>query len=157
MSTYDWSSKKVDSIVAWYGMRNSDPSAPARERIVLEIDPSSPEGQILVALQDLFDRELEPRDAANKLRTLVLDSGEKEPTMAAWQFMIGSIAQASHFLEHDITARLVNTVLELSRLPDSLPYHPIFGEDATNVKPDDLAFSKLPGLGLLLFESIQGS
>jgi hypothetical protein len=157
MTTYDWSSKKVDSIVAWYGMRNSDPSAPAREDIVLEIDPSSAQGQILVTLQDLFDRELESRDAAHRLRDLVLDSGEKEPTMAAWQFMIASVAQASHFLEQDITAWLADTVLELSKLPDSLPYHLVFGEDAKNVKPGDLAFSKLPGIGLLLFESIQGS
>jgi hypothetical protein len=47
-------------------------------------------------------------------------------------------------------------VLELSKLPESLPYHPIFGENSTSIKPGDLAFSKLPGLGLLLFESVQG-
>lgn len=156
MSAYDWSTEKLGKIVAWYGMVNSDPSAPAREDIVLEIDPSSPKGRILVTFQELFDIEVKPRDAANRLRDLVLDSRDKESTMTAWQFMIGSIARASHFFEYDALARLADTVLELSKLPDSLPYHPIFGENSASVKPGDLAFSRLPGLGLLLFESVQG-
>jgi hypothetical protein len=156
MSTFDWSTQKLKSIIAWYGMVNFDPSAPAREDIVLVIDPSSAKGRILATFQDLFDVELEPRDAANRLRDLVLRPGEKEQTMTAWQFMIGSIARASHSFEYDTLVRLVDTVLELSKMSDSLPYHPIFGENSPSIKPGDLAFSKLPGLGLPLFESVQG-
>lgn len=54
-------------------------------------------------------------------------------------------------------ARLVDTVLELSELPDSLPYHPIFGDYTSHVEPGDLAFPRLPGLGLLLYENLKGS
>jgi hypothetical protein len=121
-------------------MVDFDPSAPPRANIVQKIDPTSAQSQILVAFQDLFDARLEPEDVAKRLRDLVLDSGGKEPTMAAWKFMIGAVTRASHFFEYDTLARLVDTVLELSKLPGSLPYRPVFGEHASNVEPDDLAF-----------------
>ena len=156
MSNYDWNTEKLHSVVTWYGMVDFDPSAPDSANIVQKIDPTSTQGQILVAFQNFFDSRLEPDDVVKRLRDLVLDSGEKEPTMAAWQFMIGAVTRASHFFEYDTLARLVDTVLELSKLPESLPYHPIFGEHASNVEPGDLAFSRLPGLGLLLFENLQG-
>ena len=159
MTTYDWSTEKLVSIVAWYGMRNFDPLAPAREDIVLDIDPSSTKGRILTTFQDLFDLELDPNNVAKRLADLVLGQGKNEPetTMASWQFMIGAIISASHFFEHDTLARLADTMVELSKLPESLPYHPIFGKHAENVELGDLAFSHLPGLGLPLYESLQGS
>jgi len=156
MSTLHWNMEKLHSIVSWYGMVSFDLWAPARADTVQKIDPSSAQGQILVAFQDLFDLEFEPRGVAKRLRDLVIGSGKNEHTMAAWQSMIGAIARASHCFEHDTLDRLVETVLELSKYPDSLPYHPIFGEHASNVEPGDLAFSQLPGLGLLLFENLQG-
>jgi hypothetical protein len=109
-------------------MVSFDPSAPAREDIVLKIDSSSAKGQILTNFQELFDIELEPRDAASSLRDLVLHPGEKEQTMTAWQFMIGSIARASHSFGYDTLVRLVDTVIELSKLPNPLPYHPVLAK-----------------------------
>lgn len=154
MSNYDWNTEKLHSVVSRYGTVDFDPSAPTRANIVQKIDPTSAQGQIFVAFQDLFDSRLEPDDVAKRLRDLVLDLREKEPTMAAWQFMIGTVTRASHFFEYDTFARLVDSLLELSKLPESLPYHPIFGEHASNVEPGDLAFSRLPGLGLLLHENL---
>jgi hypothetical protein len=146
------------SIVRWYGMVNLDPSAPAREEVVLKIGPGSAHGQLLVLLQDLFDLELEPKNVAERLADLVLGQGKHEPetTMDIWQFMIGAVIRASHHFEHDTLARLADTMVELSKLPHALPYHPIFGQHAADIKPGDLEFSQLPGLGLPLFENIQG-
>lgn len=159
MTTYDWSTEKLVSIVAWYGMRNFDPLAPAREDIVLDIDPSSTKGRILTTFQDLFDLELDPDDAAKRLADLILGQGKNGPetTMTAWQFMIGAIVSASHFFEHDTLARLADAMVELSKLPHTLPYHPTFGKHTSDVEQGDLAFAQLPGLGLPLFEDLQGA
>jgi hypothetical protein len=158
MSTYNWDTNKLQSIIRWYGMVNLDPSAPAREDVVRNIDPVSAQGRILVTSQNLFDPELDPKHAAKRLADLVLGEGKHEPetTMDIWQFTIGAVIRASHCSEHDTLARLADTMVELSKLPHTLPHHPIFGEHATNVKPGDLEFSQLPGLGLPPFENLQG-
>jgi hypothetical protein len=141
-----WESEQLRAITRWYGAPQPDPSHPRDEGRILAINPDSPLGLTLRTLQHLSESRIEPKKAAEDLASYVLTT---EDSTLVWSQMIAAVCFISECLDRLALHRLADMLVELARMPHTLPKHPY---DLL----DDLSFAELPGLGIQLRESLNG-
>lgn len=148
-----WDSEQLHAITRWYGASNFDPSLPGDESIVLAVDPTSTHGQTLRSLQDLFDSNIEVKQAAEDVASRVIES---QDVTGSWSRMLHSVCSASMFQDRAKLFRLADMMFELARMPYMLPRHPYASSDGSSHNfADGLSFTELPGFGFTIREAFQ--
>lgn len=147
---YSWDPFQLQAIVQWYGTTPLDPSLPPEDENVLAIDATSPPGQILLILQSLLDYTLSPKESASRLATSILAASDPTDAWAKW---MGAVCSASEVHDQSTLLRLADMLVEISKLPHTLPRHP-WGIPTEN--PEDLSFANLPGFEFQMRECFNG-